>query len=153
MVAAKANQYQDPTRCTSVLQLWEALSSWEQLGAEVLSGGYPLRDWLRATALDKLIPEELLKTVVGRPELQDYHEKLKWVRAQMEHAKSQAQMMQVGAPTAKHPKKDDEMDVGNLDEDGSSVADAFLANLQLELFKCTAVGDWASSEGLQKTIY
>ena len=72
VVAAKAKHYQDPTRCASVLQLWEALPSWEQLGSEVLSGGYPLPDWLKATALDKLIPEDLLKTVVGRPELQDY---------------------------------------------------------------------------------
>eukprot|EP00974_Lingulodinium_polyedra_P055991 5384586-Lingulodinium_polyedra.AAC.1 len=46
VVAAKAKRFQDPSRCSSVLQLWEALPAWEQLGAEVVAGGFPLPDWL-----------------------------------------------------------------------------------------------------------
>ena len=41
-IAAKATRFQDPVRCTSVLQLLGALPRWEQLGAVTVSGGYPV---------------------------------------------------------------------------------------------------------------
>ena len=49
VVAAKAKSYQDPRRCGTVLQLWEDFPAWEQLGAEVVSGGFPSRTGSRPT--------------------------------------------------------------------------------------------------------
>ena len=40
-------------------QMWEALPSWERLGSEVLMGGYVAQEWIRAQALDKLVPQRL----------------------------------------------------------------------------------------------
>ena len=47
VTAAKAKRVQDPIWCKDELQLWNALPAWEQLGAEVMAGGYPLPDWLK----------------------------------------------------------------------------------------------------------
>ena len=45
VVAAKSKKFQDPVRCSGVLQLWEPLPEWEQFGAEVAAGGFPLPGW------------------------------------------------------------------------------------------------------------
>ena len=75
-IAAKARQFQDPQRCQSVQQLWEALPSWERVGSEVLIG---VPEWVKAQALDKLVLQEQLSVIVSRPELADYGVKLLWV--------------------------------------------------------------------------
>ena len=152
VVAAKARHFQDPSRCGTILQLWEALPTWEQLGVEVVSGGYPLPEWLQANALDKLIPEDLLKTVIGRPELAEYGAKLKWIKAQMEHAKGQLRVKEITAPTTKKRAGDDPMDTNHLrTEDGE--CDFFLSNLRDEYMKRAAAGDWEATETLGNTIF
>ena len=60
--AAKAQKYQDPQRCLSMQQLWEALPSWEQLESE----GYAVVEWGKAQALDKLVPHEQLQQASSR---------------------------------------------------------------------------------------
>ncbi len=53
-------------------------------------GGYAIPDWVRAQALDKLVPDELLHTIVGRPELAEYSPKLAWVKARPRRHKGAA---------------------------------------------------------------
>ena len=89
VVAAKDRQFQDPIMCTTILKLWEALPISEQLGAEVISGGYALPDWLWANSSENFIPEHVVSTPVGRPELSAYFPKLTWTRAQMKQARAQ----------------------------------------------------------------
>ncbi len=43
-------------------------------------------DWVRASALGKLVPADLLGSLVGRPELDTYGRKVRWVKCQMEHS-------------------------------------------------------------------
>jgi hypothetical protein len=81
VIAAKARKFQDPPRSTTIQQLWEALPAWEELGSKVVLGSYPVPEWVRSQALDKLVPEDLLKIKLGRPELTDYAAKLAWVIA------------------------------------------------------------------------
>ena len=83
-----------PVRCADVRGFWDALPAWEQLGSVIALGCYAMPDWVRATALDKLVPDSLLTQIVGRPELSDYTAKLQWVRAQMEHAHGFCQAQQ-----------------------------------------------------------
>ena len=135
VVAAKSKRFQDPSRCSSVLQLWEVLPAWEQLGLEVTAGGYPLPDWLKANSLEKLLPDEMMKTVVGRPELAAYGPKLAWVKAQMDHAKSVSRAAHYGAGKGRLDAGN-AMDVSNVNEDCAAtkeeekVADPLMANIQ-----------------------
>ena len=100
--AAKAQKYQDPRRCLSMQQLWEALPSWEQLESEALMGGYAVVEFGKAQALDKLAPQEQLSVIVSRPELADDGLKLFWVKAHMEHAGGATQAQK--GSTATTPK-------------------------------------------------
>ena len=151
MVAAKAKRFQDPARCDSVLKLWEALPLWEQLGSEVTRGGYPLPDWIKATSLEKLIPSDMLKTVIGRPELAGYGAKMAWVRAQMEHAKSQSRAEHYG-DRGKTKDQQGDVDMVNNFEATSEDEDPTLANLQAECGRRAANGDWAGMEVLANAI-
>jgi hypothetical protein len=146
VVAAKAKRFQDPAKCSNVLALWEALPAWEQLGAEVAAGGLPMPDWLRANSLEKLLPDEMLKTVVGRPELADYAPKMLWVRAQMEHAKS---IVRANGVATKSKKEHEDVDMGNLEEPPE---EGMLANLQAECGKMAAAGDWQGMEHIANAI-
>ena len=67
-------------------------------------GGYVVPEWVKAQALDKLVPQEQLSVIVSRPELADCNPKLLWVKAQMEHARGATQAQQVSATAA--PKWD-----------------------------------------------
>ena len=145
MVAAKAKRFQDPAKCPNILALWEVLPAWEQLGAEVMAGGLPMPDWLRANSLEKLLPDDMLKTVVGRPELAEYAPKMLWVRAQMEHAKSNARASSI---SPKGKKENEDVDMGNLEEP----EDGILANLQAECGKMAAAGDWQGMEHIANAI-
>jgi hypothetical protein len=72
VVAAKARKFQDPSRCNTVQHLGDALPRWGQLCSEATLGVYAIPDWVRAQALGKLAADELLCTIVGRPELVEY---------------------------------------------------------------------------------
>jgi hypothetical protein len=65
VIAAKARHFQDPVRRHDVKKLLEALPVWEQLGSEVALGGHPVSDWVKAQAVDKLMPLDMLNTAVG----------------------------------------------------------------------------------------
>jgi hypothetical protein len=150
VIAAKSKRFQDPAKCGNILALWEALPAWEQLGAEVASGGYPLPDWLMANSLEKLLPDEMLKTVVGRPELADYAPKMAWVRAQMEYAKSNARAHHI-APAARNKRDHEDVDMGNLNDDLGG-DDVMIANLHVECGRRAAAGDWQGVEHLANAI-
>ena len=75
---AKARKYQDPVRCPGIAALWEALPEWERLGEEVKASGFDMPDWVRISALEKLVPTDLLGSLVGRPELDTYGKKVHW---------------------------------------------------------------------------
>jgi len=90
---AKARQYQDPARAKDVAALWTALPAWERLGEEVRTLNFEMPDWVRTAALEKLVPAELLRVLISRPELSSFSDKLAWVKAQMEHARGSAQAM------------------------------------------------------------
>ena len=90
---AKARRFQDPPRAKDVAALWAALPAWERLGEEVRSSGFDAPEWVRAAALEKMLPAELLRVLVSRPELDSYAAKLSWVKTQMEHARGSAQAM------------------------------------------------------------
>ena len=62
------------------------MPQWEQLGSEVMLGGYVLPDWVRARELQKLVPDKLQQTIVGRAELSEFSAKLLWLKTQMEYA-------------------------------------------------------------------
>ena len=68
--------------------------------SEVLMGGYVVPGWVKAQALDKLVPQEQLSVIVSRSELADYKAKLLWVKAQMEHARGATQAQQVSTTAA-----------------------------------------------------
>jgi hypothetical protein len=154
VIAAKARRYQDPARCSDIKKLWEALPVWEQLGNEVVLAGYPVPDWVKAQALDKLIPQDMLATVVSRPELSDYGLKVKWVKAQMEHARGATLASQVSG------KGHRDMDVGAVlkmhGDDSASEApssDSVIWSLQSELGRRSAEGDWDAVNALSGALF
>jgi len=65
VISAKARVWQDPHRCSSVLQLWDTLGNWERLGAEIALGGYDLPDDFKAIAFEKLIPPRFAQAAFG----------------------------------------------------------------------------------------
>jgi len=145
VVAAKARRFQDPPRCTTMAQLWEALPAWELLGSEVALGGYVLPDWVRANALDKMVPEELLKTIIGRPELAGLSAKLAWVRSQMEHSRGVAQAAHFGTTPPGRRDRDVDMQVAALSPEagaGDGSEASLLWHLQQECSRRAGAGDW-----------
>ena len=147
VIAAKAREFQDLQRCQSMQQLWEALPSWEQLGSEVLMGGYVVPERVKARAPDKLVPQEQLSVIVSRPELADYNAKLLWVKAQMEHARGATQAQQVSATAAPKWDRDGDVSMGTVLHDAScrsanAQESSLLWHLQGECAKLAAGGDW-----------
>ena len=69
-------------------------------GVGSLDGRYVVPEWVKAQALDKLVPQEHLSVIVNRPELADYDVKVLWLKAQMEHARGATQAQQISADTA-----------------------------------------------------
>ena len=82
---AKARRFQDPPRAKDATALWAALPAWERLGEEVRTSGFDAPEWVRSAALEKLVPTDLLRVLVSRPELETYAAKLAWVKSQMEY--------------------------------------------------------------------
>ena len=147
VVAAKAWKDQDPQRCLSMQQLWDALPSWEQLGSEVLMGGYVVLEWVKAQTHDKLVLQQQLSVVVSRPELADYGLKLLWASAQMEHARGATQAQQVSAATTPNWSRDGDVHMAAVLQDASGRAansqePSLLWHLQGECAKLAAGGDW-----------
>ena len=105
---ANARRFQDPARCTSVAGLWEALPAWERLGEEVEAAGMSMPEWMCSSALEKLLPAGMLDTLVGRPEVATYADKLRWVKSQMEHTRG---VVQAKAAAAAHHGGRKDMDV------------------------------------------
>ncbi len=60
-------------------------------GEEIKAAGFEAPDWVKTSALEKLVPMDLLSVLVGRPELDTYARKLHWARCQMEHAHGASQ--------------------------------------------------------------
>jgi hypothetical protein len=154
VVAAKARRFQDPPRCSDIKKLWEALPTWEQLGSEVVMAGYPVPDWVKAQALDKIIPMDLLNTIVGRPELSEFSAKMAWIKAQMEHSRGATLAHQVSGKGCK------DMEVGAMmkvtGDDGASEApssDSVIWCLQSELGRRSAEGDWDAVNALSGALF
>jgi hypothetical protein len=158
VVAAKARKYLDPQRCANMQKLWEAMPLWEQLGSEVALGGYPVPDWVRSQALDKLVPQDMMTTIVGKPELAEFKAKVSWVKTQMEHARGVSQASYVHAAGARGGGGAKDMEVGELaQEETASVAPSssgsLLWSLQSELGRCSVEGDWDAVGALTGAIY
>ncbi len=117
------------------------------------SGGYPLPEGLMANSIEKLLPDDRLKTIVGRLELADYVPKMAWVRAQMEYAKSNARASHI-APASRAKKDHEDVDMGNLVDDRpfSAGDDGIIANLQAECGRRAAAGDWEGMEHIANAI-
>ena len=52
-----------------------------------------LAEWVKSAALERLLPLELYRILVSRPELDTYQTRLTRVKSQMEHARGSAQML------------------------------------------------------------
>ena len=76
-------------------------------------------DWVKAQALDKLVPQEQLSVIVSRQELADNSVKLLWVKAQMEHARDASKAQQVSAATAPKWDRDGDVNMGAVLQDAS----------------------------------
>jgi hypothetical protein len=135
---AKARKYQDPDRCKNVLVLWEALPAWEHLGEEIKAAGFEAPDWVKTSALEKLVPLDLLSVLVGRPELDTYARKLHWVRCQMEHARGASQARAVSGLK----EKEDVHMVGAVSTDASDGSQPTSDALVWSLQECARTGDW-----------
>ena len=61
-----------------MLQHRRALGSAPGMGAgeEVQAAGFQAPDWIRVCALEKLVPSDMLVTLIGRSELDTYSKKV-----------------------------------------------------------------------------
>jgi hypothetical protein len=143
---AKAQRYQDPQRCANVAQLWDALPKWLQLGVELEAAAFQVPEWLKCTALEKLLPQELLEAVVSRPtELDTFAKRLSFVKAQMGHARgvSQAKLVATG-----RRGKEEDVHMGALSPETGDTTSGLTWNLHSELQRCSQSGDWAGVSAL-----
>jgi hypothetical protein len=152
---AKARRFQDPPRCRDVQGLWAALPVWERLGEEVRTAGLELPDWMKSAALEKLVPTELLPTLISRPELDTYVRRLQWIKAQMEHARGANQAL---AYSGSQKDKTGDVLMGELGADGFSSAGScsgsrsLVGSMQDERSRCELAGDWDRSSALSFAI-
>ena len=98
VIAATGRTYQDPQRCLSTQQLWEALPSWGATAVRGPGEGMFVIESVKAQPRDKLVSQAQLSVIVSRRELADCGLKL-WVKSQMEHARRGTQDQQVSAPS------------------------------------------------------
>ena len=66
---------------------------WEQLGSEVLMGRYIVPEWVKAQALDKLVPQEQLSIIVSKPEA--CKPKRRWNMHVAQHKPNRSPQLQV----------------------------------------------------------
>ncbi len=147
---AKARRFQEPPRSKDVADLWAKLPAWERLGEEVLSTGLELPKWMRSAALERLLPQPLLNTLVARPELATYETRLAWIQTQMEYARGQAQATAYAPGSGKDANGDVHM---NSVEGPPGIAPDAVEGLSWALAESVQAGDWDLAEQLQNTIY
>ena len=97
-----------PTAPPNLSVLWDRLAEWETLGDEVVAEGYPVSDWIRACALQELVPSDLAAEMATRPELCEYRPALTWVRHRLTHQRALTQ-------AAAASKNSNDMQVGSLE--------------------------------------
>ncbi len=147
----KARRYQEPTRCKDTTELWTKLPAWERLGEEVMLSDLVLPEWMRCSALEKLLPAQLLGTLVARPELSTYSARLAWVKTQMEHARGLAQAAAYGPGTGKDSSGDVYMN--SLEAPPGMAYSEPSDGLAWALAAAVQQGDWAQAESLQVAIF
>ncbi len=142
---AKARSYQEPGRCKDTQELWSKLASWERLGEEVALSNLVIPDWMRNMALEKLLPKQLLETLISKTELVDCPARMAWVKTQMEHARGIAQASAYGHSSGKDANGDVHMNSVEAAAESDGLAWA-LANAMDQQ-------DWVQVEMLQGAIY
>ena len=137
---AKAKNFTDPVRAKDSAVLWTALPTWERFGEEVSTAGIELPEWVKSAALEKLLPLDLLRILVSRPELDSYPTRLAWVKSQMEHARGSAQMLALaGGGRAKDSGGDVLM--GAVGGTAALSDDSLVWSLQAERSRSELAGD------------
>lgn len=150
VLKAKSMKFVDPPRCGSVGQLWNALPAWLMLEEELKNANYQVPEWLRASALDKLVPTKLLEAIVARPDLSNYSAKLAWIQAQMAHERGEAQALALEPrKQAGRPARDGDVEMGTIGGQGSR-GKGLLWSLAEESNRCVQAGDW---KGYEETAY
>jgi hypothetical protein len=144
---AKARRYLDPPRAKDTAELWAKLSSWERLGEEVVTSGLPLPEWMRNTSLEKLLPTQLLSTLVSRSDLKEYSVRLAWVKTQMEHTRGVQQAAAYGPGVGKDASGDVYM--SSVEAAAAEHSDTALS---WALANAVDQGDWAQAETFQNAI-
>ncbi len=145
---AKARRYLDPPRAKDTADLWTKLSSWERLGEEVVTSGLPLPEWMRNTSLEKLLPTQLLNTLIARSELKEYSVRLAWVKTQMEHTRGVQQAAAYGPGVG----KDASGDVYMSSVEAAAYPEHSDTALTWALANAVDQGDWAQAETFQNAI-
>ncbi len=109
----QAEQYTFPPRVGSIGKLWDGLQRWLALGSEVEGAGYECPEWTRSAALLRLVPAEMEKEIVARPELSTYPARLAWIKAQLAHLRANLQAAAISS------SRDDAMVIGALGEESA----------------------------------
>jgi hypothetical protein len=100
-----------------VQKLWDALPEWEELDSEVALAGYPIPDRITVQAQEKLVPDDMMHTIIGRPELAVFAAKLSFVRRQMEHVRGITQAAWVNGKGNKEKGGGQDMKIGKFVRD------------------------------------
>ncbi len=103
---AKARQFMELRRCKDISELWSRLPAWERTGEEVLLTGLELPEWMRNSAIEALLPQQLLNTMIARSDLDTSALRLAWVKTQMEYARGAAQATAYNPSTGKDASGD-----------------------------------------------
>ena len=100
---AKARRYQTPAKCKTVQELWSRLPAWERLGEEVALSGLGLPEWLACSALEQLLPAQLLDPLVARSELKTFAARLAWVKRRWSTPAALRRRPRTGRASARMP--------------------------------------------------
>jgi len=153
----KARKCMDPPRCKDIAELWTRLPAWERLTEEVETSGFLLPEWMRRSALEKLLPTQLLSTLIARDDLKTYAVRLSWVKTQMEHTRGAMQAAAYGPGVGKD--KDGDVYMNSVECAAPAAASAAPAScsehaevLCWAMAEAAQQGDWAQTEALQTAI-
>ena len=91
VLAAALSSFITPRRCIKVEDLWDALLAWEQKATQLLLAREPPSGLMKSQGLSALVPMHLLNDIIGRPDLESYEAKLRFVQKHMEHSRGQQQ--------------------------------------------------------------
>ena len=140
VLSSKARNYQYPRRCTTMAKLWDELPRWEAIGQDMAANGVDVHPVLRSQALEALVPESLLQTIVGRPELSNYDPKLRWVKTQIEHHR--------GTVIAQHASNPRALNSVESDEQNPAVW-----HLQSAMQRCHDTAEWQTWETINTALF